>query len=160
DYTPRKLEALAEELGIDDTTEFGQAVEELADEGVLEITGGGLISLPSIAGQQEIEGTFKKNPRGFGFVIPDEPLSEADLFIPPEATGDALTGDRVLVRVRREKRRGGFGASGPGQRSPFTGEIVRVVSRKRAQFSGELKRQGGQWLVYPDGRELREPVVV
>jgi ribonuclease R len=159
-YTPRKLEQLAEELGIDDQADFGEAVESLADEGVLEISDSGLITLPSIAGQREMEGIFKKNPRGFGFVIPDVPLSEGDLFIPPDATADALTGDRVLVRIRREKRRGGFGASGPGQRSPFTGEIIEVLERKRAQFSGELRRQGSQWLVFPDGRELREPVVV
>ena len=40
------------------------------------------------------------------------------------------------------------------------GEIVQVVTRKRSQFSGELKRQGSQWMVYPDCRELREPIIV
>ncbi|MEX2219585.1 MAG: VacB/RNase II family 3'-5' exoribonuclease [Phycisphaerales bacterium] len=159
-YTPRKLEQLALDLGIDDTVEFGEAVESLAGEGVIEVSDGGLVTLPSVGEQREIEGTFKKNPRGFGFVRTDDPMHEGDLFIPPEMTGEALTGDRVRVRVRKEKRRGGSGASGPGGRSPYVGEIVEVVTRKRSQFTGELRKQGSQWLVMPDGRELREPVVV
>src|SRR3954462_5983137 len=70
-YTPRKIEQLAQELGIDDQVEFGEAVQALAGEGVIEVSDAGLITLPSLAGQQEMEVIFKKNPRGFGFVIPD-----------------------------------------------------------------------------------------
>jgi ribonuclease R len=162
-YTPRKLDDLARDLQIEDGAEFEEAVDELAEEGVIDISESGLISLPSVGEQGgEIEGTFKKNPRGFGFVKTDDPLHEGDLFIPAEMTGDALTGDRVRAKVRRDKKRAGFGAGGfgPGGRSPYVGEIVAVLSRKRSQFTGEVRKQGGQWLVYPDGRELREPVVV
>src|SRR5437016_4700809 len=162
-YTPRRLDQLAQDLQVEDAAEFGEAVEQLADEGVIDVSESGLVTLPSVGEQGgEIEGTFKKNPKGFGFVQTDDPLHEGDLFIPAEMTGDALTGDRVRARVRRDKRRaggstGGFGAGG---RSPYVGEIVGVISRKRSQFTGELRRQGGQWLVFPDGRELREPVIV
>jgi ribonuclease R len=161
-YTPRRLDELARDLQVDDQAEFGEAIEELADEGVIDVSEGGLVSLPSVGEQGgEIEGIFKKNPKGFGFVKTDDPLHEGDLFIPAEMTGDALSGDRVRVRVRRDKRRGfGSGGFGPGGRSPYVGEVVAILSRKRAQFTGELKKQGGQWLVMPDGRELREPVIV
>jgi ribonuclease R len=157
-YTPRKIDDLARDLGIDDESEFADAVDQLADEGLLEVSETGLIGLPSLADQGgEVVGTFKRTPKGFGFVRTDDPLHEGDLFIPPDGTGDALTGDRVRVRVWRDKRRGGVGSQ---SRSPFVGQIVEITERKRAQFTGELRRQGQQWLVYPDGKELRDPVVV
>jgi ribonuclease R len=162
-YTPRKLEDLARDLGIDDVDDFRNAIAELKEEGVIDITQSGHIALPSVGAQGgEVEGLFKKNPKGFGFVKTDDPLHEGDLFIPPEDTGGALTGDRVRVRVRREKARGGAGAKGfgAGGRSPFVGEIIEIIERKRANFTGELRKQGQNWLVFPDGRELHQPVLV
>jgi ribonuclease R len=157
-YSPRRPDDLARDLGIEDPEDFKQALADMEEEGLVELSDSGLVTLPSVGDQGgEVLGTFKKNPKGFGFVKTDEAHSEGDLFIPPENTLDALTGDRVRVRVRRDKRRGGTGSIG---RSPFVGDIVEVVERKRARFTGELRKQGSQWLVYPDGRELRDPVVV
>ncbi|MFN0131859.1 MAG: ribonuclease R family protein [Phycisphaerales bacterium] len=164
-YTPRKLEDLARDLGIDDAEgdDFAQAIDDMADEGTLEITDNGLVRLPSV-GQQggEVEGTFKRNPKGFGFVSTDDPMHEGDLYIAAELTGEALTGDRVRVRILRDKRfkGGGAGIGGAGGRSPYVGEIIEVLERKRAQFTGELRKQGAQWLCFPDGRELHDPIIV
>jgi ribonuclease R len=160
---PRKLADLARDLGIEDEGEFQEAIEQMEEEGLIVVSASGHVSLPSVGEQGgEIVGIFKKNPKGFGFVKTDDPLHEGDLFIPPEDTGGALTGDRVRLRVRREKARGGAGAKGfgAGGRSPFVGEVIEIVERKRAQFTGELRKQGQQWLVFPDGRELHEPVIV
>jgi ribonuclease R len=160
-YTPRNMQDLARDLGIEDEVEFGVALDQLAEEGLVDISDGGLVTLPSLGDQGgEVEGIFKRNPKGFGFVRTDDPLHEGDLFIPPDGAGDALTGDRVRVAVRRDKRRGGAGGVGSQTRSPYIGHIIDIVERKRAQFTGELKRQGPQWLVMPDGKELRDPVVV
>jgi ribonuclease R len=162
-YTPRKVDELARDLGIEDEAEFGQVLEEMADQGLVSIDDRGVVSLPSVGEMGgEVVGSFRRNPKGFGFVRTDDPMHEGDLFIPPELTGDALSGDRVRVRVKRERARGGVAAGGfgAGGRSPFVGEIVEVLERKRARFTGELRRQGGSWLVFPDGRELSEPVIV
>jgi ribonuclease R len=162
-FTPRKLDELARDLGIEDEAEFGEVVSELADQGLLSIDDRGVVSLPSVGEMGgEVVGSFRRNPKGFGFVRTDDPMHEGDLFVPAELTGDALSGDRVRVRVKRERARGGVAAGGfgAGGRSPFVGEIVEVLERKRARFTGELRRQGGSWLVFPDGRELSEPVIV
>jgi ribonuclease R len=161
DYTPRTISELAIDLNIEDRKDFAGAIDELVREGVIEVTDGGNVRLPSVnAAGGEVEGIFKRHPKGFGFVSTDDPTREGDLFIPPDGTGEALTGDRVRVRVHRGRARanaGGFGASG---KSPFVGEIVEVLERKRAQFTGELRKRGAQWMVMPDGRELTEPVIV
>lgn len=70
DYTPRKLSQLAKELGVsaEDYTQFKSAFGELRRAGHVVMGARNLISLPSLAGQ--IVGTFRQNPRGFGFIVP------------------------------------------------------------------------------------------
>ena len=51
-------------------------------------------------------GTYLATERAFAFVAPDYPEGEAkpdDLFIPPNASGGAWHGDRVLVKVSERK---------------------------------------------------------
>jgi ribonuclease R len=150
-YVPGSVGSLARDLsvGAEDSAEFEAAVDALVGRGVLTRDGSGNIKLPAMG--DEITGTLRKNQRGFGFVIPDAAYREGDVFLPPDSMADALTGDRVRVRVYRSMRNG----------SPdVTGEVVEVIERKRAGFTGELKQRGGLWLVLPDGKELTQPVVV
>jgi ribonuclease R len=156
-YTPRTIELLARDLGAEGDPAFLQAVEMLEDEGLIDVTPTGHVKLPSLGALGgETTGVFKRNPKGFGFVRLDDAAREGDVFVPPDATADALSGDRVRIRLHRDNRRGGAGAG----RSAYTGEVVEILERKRATFTGELRRRGAQWLVFPDGRELTEPVVV
>ena len=144
DYKPLKLAHLARALGVsnEDYPLFKLAFEELCREGQVVIGSGNLISLPAMSGK--VVGTFRANPRGFGFVIPLEPNSHGDLFIPPGATGDAVSGDVVAARVVRKGRQ-------PGQMH-FTGEVVEILQRANNKFVGTLLRQGGGWVVQPDGK--------
>ncbi len=160
DYTPRSVSQLRDDLGIEqpDHAEFDEAIEELKNEKLVETSPTGAIGLPSLSSRGGfVIGKFRKAMKGFGFVEPSEAVREGSIFIPPEDTKDALSGDIVKVAVRRDKgrERSGFG-DGP----QFVGEIVEIVTRKRACFTGELVRRGGQWLVFPDGREVTEPIVV
>ncbi len=152
EYQPLKLAQLAKALGIgqDAYTEFKVAFDELRRAGYIVIGSGNLITLPSIAGQ--VVGTFRANPKGFGFVSPLEPNSHGDLFIPPNSTGDAMNGDTVLAKVHRKGRRG------PEIR--YTGEVVEVLERANNRFVGTLMRDPEAWIVQPDGSRFVEPIVV
>ncbi|MGQ0627839.1 MAG: ribonuclease R family protein [Phycisphaerales bacterium] len=152
-YEPANVDTLMSDLGVEeaDREEFTATVAELAKAGKLALDQKGLVRLPRVA--DEITGTFRSNPRGFGFVIPDVRVREGDVFIPPESVSDALSGDTVRVRVGRKARRDGGGEE-------LFGTIIEVVARKRKVFTGELGKQGSQFLVYPDGRELRDPIVI
>lgn len=152
DYIPQRINELARDLGVpeEEREAFSLVVREMADEGVIEIGETGHIQLPSIASRGgEIVGTFRKNRRGFGFVQPSQAVREGSVFIPPDETSDALTGDIVRVKVAKERGRDGY-----------AGRVVEIVTRKRSSFSGELVRRGAQWLVFPDGRELTDPIVI
>jgi ribonuclease R len=152
EYQPLKQAQLAKALGVGegDYPAFQTAFEELRRAGHVVIGAGNIITLPSIAGQ--VVGHFRRNPKGFGFVSPLEPNAHGDLFIPPDATGDAMTGDVVVAAVNRKGRRG------PDVR--YTGEIVQVMERANNRFVGTLMHTPEAWLVQPDGSTFFEPIVV
>jgi len=75
DYEPLKLAPLARALGVssEDYPQFKLAFDQLRQAGHVVIGTGNLVILPSLAGQ--VVGTFRANPRGFGFVTPLDPNS-------------------------------------------------------------------------------------
>ncbi|MDX2117896.1 MAG: ribonuclease R [Planctomycetota bacterium] len=159
DYIPRRMGDVALELRIpdDERNEFEETVNLLADEGVLVLSSDGKVSLPSlIDAGGVVTGIFRKNQKGFGFLTPAKSYREGTIFIPAEDTSDALSGDEVKIRVHRDRARERDFNSGP----QFVGEVIEVIKRKRSAFTGELAKRGEQWLVYPDGREITEPIIV
>jgi ribonuclease R len=152
DYEPLKLSQLAKTLGVssEDYPQFKEAFDQLRQAGHVVIGARNLISLPALAGQ--IIGTFRANPRGFGFIVPREPNSHGDLFVPPDATGDAMSGDIVVAKVKRKGKRGG--------EMRYTGEIIEVLERARNRFVGTLVKHPEAWLVQPDGKSFLEPISV
>lgn len=152
-YQPADIETLIRDLriGDDEREAFTEAVNALAADGQL-VLDKNLVTLPPIG--KELIGTFKRNAKGFGFIIPRDPNAHGDLFVPIGSTMDALTGDVVRASVVFQKRRGG------DDRSPYTGEIVEIIKRKQSNFTGTLVKRGGMWVVEPDGKVVTDPIVV
>ena len=155
-YEPKALGPLAVELGFSGEMQaFKDAVFSLRDEGKVGVDDDGLVTLPHMPNRGELVGTFRGSAKGFGFVIPDVKNADGDVFIPEHATNGALSGDTVRIAFerdqRREKRLGTL-------QKQFAGEVLEVIERKRANFTGEIGKQGETWLAYPDGKELTEPV--
>ncbi len=152
DYEPVKLAQLAKALGVStaDYPQFKEAFDQLRQAGHVVIGARNLVSLPSLAGQ--IVGTFRANPKGFGFVTSREPNAHGDLFIPPTATADAMTGDIVIVKVKRQGKRGG--------QMQYSGEVIEVLERAQNRFVGTLLKHPEAWIVQPDGSSFFEPISV
>lgn len=152
DYAPLKLGQLAKALGVssEDYPQFKEAFDQLRQVGHVVIGARNLVSLPSLSGQ--IVGTFRANPKGFGFITPREPNSHGDLFIPPSATADAMTGDIVIAKVKREGKLGG--------QMRYSGEVIEVLERAQNKFVGTLLKHPEAWIVQPDGASFIEPISV
>jgi ribonuclease R len=97
------------------------------------------------AGRDTFEGVLSLNPRGFGFVAA---AGKDDVFIPPDAIGGAMHGDRVLVVVTNLSARGS------------EGRIESVVARRNPRVAGVLRRRGRSAWLEPDDSRIRGPVVL
>ncbi|HCT46056.1 MAG TPA: hypothetical protein DF699_12670, partial [Phycisphaerales bacterium] len=104
-YTPKPIPLVAKELNIDDVKEFAYEVRELAEEGVIDVDESGKIQLPFRADEGELIGQFRGTQSGVGFVIPAQAQHGSDIFIPPQYTNGALSGDTVKVYYERDQRR-------------------------------------------------------
>ena len=108
-------------------------------------------SQPSEPGARgaEREGVLSAHARGFGFVASTGPGAAGDdVFIPPEALGGAMHGDRVLVRVRGRSARGAEGI------------IVQILDRGTKRVAGTLRRKGRSAWLEPDDTRVRGPIVL
>jgi len=90
------------------------------------------------------EGTIDQNAKGFGFVSKLSSLIgsvkyERDAFLAPNNMGNALHGDKVLIRVFKVKRDGRPEA-----------EVLAVLGRGRERMAGFVSLQGKQAIVYPE----------
>jgi ribonuclease R len=95
------------------------------------------------AGQRD--GSLSLNARGFGFVVSDG--EEQDVFIPPDALGGAMHGDRVRVRVETSPK-------------GLSGRVLEVLGRAIQYVSGQIHvTQAGAWLD-PDDERMRMAVRV
>jgi ribonuclease R len=156
-YTPKQIPLVAKELLIDELDEFADAVRELAGEGVIDLDDHGKIHLPFREDEGELIGEFRGTQTGIGFVQPSDHRHGSDVFIPPHATMGALSGDTVKVYYERDKRR--EKKLGTMERQ-YAGDVIDIIARKRANFTGEIDKRDGKWIVYPDGREITDPILV
>jgi ribonuclease R len=149
DSSPRKLVHLERELGVSDELRaaFQDAVESLCAEGRIIVGPANVVRLP--AASNEITGIFKANPRGYGFITPEQSHLDGDLFIPANATGSAMTGDRVVARITRRK-----------DQDRVNGEIVRILDRAHKVVVGTLRQEPTGWQVQPDGGDFLRPIQI
>ncbi len=123
------MEELAENLELQKSEDFKALVQTIATmerEKLIVFNKKGKIKLP----QQQIvvEGTFRANSRGFGFVTIDP--EEEDIFIPKEATGYAMDGDIVAIDIVKP--------ADPFSDRGAEGKVVEVRQRQTTQIVGEF----------------------
>ena len=149
---PLSPDQLARHLGVaeQDYATFRESVKLLRDGGQVILGAKDALLLPAVSNR--VVGTFRANPRGFGFVIPDTPNDHGHLFIPPGAAGDAMTGDHVAAVVRRRGKR--------QKQMVCEGAVVEIIRRGRNRFVGTLEKVREGWFVLPDGKGMVTPIIV
>jgi ribonuclease R len=152
-YQPVKAKALARKLGIPqvDYPNFRRLIKQLVKEGRLVFGKNHVLKAAHEHGS--ITGVFRRAESGFGFVRLElgQLPGVKEIFIPAAASGNASTGDEVLVRITRKPNR--------ADKSP-EGEIIRVLERATHQFVGTYLERDGEAYVRVDGTLFAEPIFV
>ena len=152
DYAPITLKKMARrfEVGADDYSEFRQAVKALVKEGKLELARDKTLRRPDHS--DAIVGLFRRSARGFGFVRPHNTKAGTEqIYIAPEAAGDASSGDEVVVKIIKRPRRPGMN---------IQGRIVQIVARASGLFVGTYFEEGAGGFVKIDGTTFHAPIYV
>ena len=94
-----------------------------------------------------IFGTFSYSGRGYGFLRSDD--GKGDVFIPPDKTLSALSGDKVFVKLM----------SGRGGINP-EGEVYRIVERVNKTVVGTVQINRKLVFVIPDNDKLGTDIFI
>ena len=153
-YRPQRPRRLAKELELASEEvypTFRDALKDLVHQGHVILGDRGTIVLPGQASaRNEFTGTYRHNKRGFGFVIPTDPTSREDLFIPEGQNGGAITGDVVKCTITSRGQKDG--------KAMYEGRVQEIMQRTQKKFVGSLIKHGHEWLVLPDGNTFVEPI--
>lgn len=93
-------------------------------------------------------GKYIANERGFGFV--EIPELERDVFIPPNSSKGAMTGDDVSIRITNE--------STEGQRAE--GKVTEILKRNTEIVIGTFQKSKNYGFVVPDDKKLGTDIFV
>ncbi len=151
---------LVRELGIhgDERRELHERLQRLVSRGELVQIDGDRYGVPQAAsGRNMIVGRLSMHRDGFGFVIPDPASLDArlkaslagDVFIPPNAIGSAMHGDRVLVEIA---------AIRPDGRAE--GRIIRPVDRANLTVVGFFHYGTRHNYVTPYDQKIAHEIVI
>lgn len=95
-----------------------------------------------------LTGVFQATERGYGFVTPETPDENGDIFIPPYATGKAWQGDRVLVHLTDSPR---------GHKRE--GEVMRILSLCTDEVTGTVMQRGKTVFVRPASKKYPDLII-
>ncbi len=143
---PLKAKELAHALDVEepDYNEFKDLLGRLVEDGVLYRAKSQRYALPEKINLAT--GPLQVIRSGAGFVETEE---GPDIFIPPNAMGTAMDGDRVVARVERKRS---------GDRPE--GRIIKVLERARTTVVGVYHPARSYGFVVPEDKKLNKDVFV
>lgn len=134
----------------EDHQSFKRQLRGLADEGTLVAVRGNRYGLPDR--MDLVVGRLQGHPSGFGFVIPERAAERTskDVFVAAHNLGEAMHGDRVVVRVERTKEDG-----------RQEGKIVQILERRAVTVVGRLEVDpSGLRYVVPFDRRIASDIQI
>lgn len=151
-YKPLSAEDLAEHMELKGTelSDFWGQLQDLEDNADIIKTRFGKFGVPER--MNLVVGRLSASNKGFGFVIPENPEPEGDIFIPPDALLSAMNNDRVVARIHHK----------PSNRGGRTreGEIIRIVSRANTHVVGTFEASKHFGFVLPDDSRLGHDIFI
>lgn len=143
---PMRAEELKKYLPAYSKQQIRQALDQLTNEG--KILKNKKNRYAHAAHYGCLTGVFQATERGYGFVTPETPDENGDIFIPPYATGKAWQGDRVLVHLTDSPR---------GHKRE--GEVLRILSLCTDEVTGTVMQRGKTVFVRPASKKYPDLII-
>ncbi|MHB1418461.1 MAG: ribonuclease R [Bacillota bacterium] len=147
-YRPLSAEELIKTLEIENTRGFLALLHRLEKEGQIILTRKNKYGLPEKMGL--VVGRLQGHAKGFGFVIPDDPLGNGDIYVSAENLNGALHNDRVVVREDPVR----------GPRDKRQGEIIRILNHANVDVVGTFEWGKKLGHVVPDDARLPQDILI
>lgn len=144
-YKPLTAQELVSALDVEDVEGFLILLNKMEKEGAIVLTRKHRYGLPEKMGL--IVGRLQGNSRGFGFVIPDNPMRK-DIYININNMNGAMHNDRVMVRPV-------YSAKGQSD-----GEVIRILERYNKEVVGTFEQGGNFGFVVPDDSRIYHDIFV
>ncbi len=166
DYVPSRVDDLIDGLGLEkkDERQLKKSLTHMLESGTVVQIKGDRIALPSTA--DLVPGVILFRAGGSARLVPDAkpdavpgaPAPES-IHIHAEDTGIALHGDKVVVRLNPEERRGGGRPQRKGE-SSRTARVIRILRRANDSMPGTLRKTRLFWYVVPDDPRIARDILV
>ncbi len=134
------------EISSDQKDFFAELLEDLVDEGLVVKNSSEQYGIPEKFNL--IAGRIDRSPRGFAFLIPDDPERE-DIFINLENMNGAMHNDKVFLRLLPDSR---------GEKEE--GEVVKVIERANHNIVGNLDKSKYFGFVVPDNKRIFSDIFI
>lgn len=144
-YKPLTAQELINALEVSDVEEFLALLNTMEKEGAIVLTRKHRYGLPEKMGL--IVGRLQGHPRGYGFVIPDNPMQN-DVHVSLNHMNGAMHNDRVMVRPAYSSK---------GQ---IDGEVIRILERNNQDLVGTFEQSGSFGFVVPDDPRIYHDIFV
>ena len=149
-YKPMTYQELEQHFGIDGAEEFKaflRLLAEMEQDGKIMRTRSQRYGVPER--MNLIRGRLQAHPKGFAFLLPDEP-DHPDVYIHANDLKGAMNGDTVLGRVTAKSAGG----------ARLEGEVVRIVKRAVTQVVGLFENHESFGFVIPDDKRINKDIFV
>jgi ribonuclease R len=152
DYRPLDKSELAKALGRKSGVRMrlNQPLRELERAGEIARIRKNRYVLPAEA--DLVTGTLSIHQAGYGFLMTEKP-GKPDIFVAAENTGTAMHGDRVVVRISRDRPY----ARAKGRQE---GRVIRILERAHDMIVGTLQHSRNFHYVVPDDPRIVHDVYV
>lgn len=149
DYQPMKVKQLALTLNVgkDDRQLLDNILGDLTKEGKIVRTNKGRYAIPET--YNLIAGTFQGHPKGFGFLLPDDP-EHKDVFISADNTNGAMHRDRIMCKIIRPE----------SEDKRAEAEVVDILQRGPSKIVGRYEPSDHFGFVVPDDKKYSRDIFI
>lgn len=164
DYVPLRLDELYKALGGGGKvfSRLKKVVPRMVRDGEIAQVKRDRYCLPADANL--VSGKIVFRSGGSAKVLPDAPADGSEphppVHVRAEDTGVALPGDRVVVRIEKKRRKGGFREAYAADDDYEFGAVVKILERAFATTTGTLRRTRYAWSVVPDDPKMSMEILV